>query len=144
MIRLATLNDVPSWLEIVLEVETLFGAMADFEVHARRAIHRGTAIVAPAAGSVLGAALLSRDDQPHSINWLSVRANARRCGVGGRLLTAIAERWSTGDIAVIIFGADIPVGQPARRLYERHGFINRGPTQRGADGGSRDVFVLER
>jgi GNAT superfamily N-acetyltransferase len=144
MSRLATLEDIPSWLALVRDVEPLFGAMPDFEAHARRNIDRGTAIVAHAAARVLGAALLSRADQPHSINWLAVRADARRRGVGSELLNVIINRWPAGNITVVTFGPDVPGGQPARRLYERYGFTSRGPASPGPDGGGRNLYVLER
>jgi ribosomal protein S18 acetylase RimI-like enzyme len=117
--------------------------MVDFDDHARRNIDRGTAIVAVATDMVLGAVLLSREDQPHCINWLAVRHDARRRGIGSQLLIAAMERWPTGDILVVTFGPDITDGLPARRLYERHGFIIRG-TAPGPDDRSRDLYVLER
>lgn len=53
--RLATLQDVSSWLELVPEVEDLLGPMPDFEVHVRRGIKRGTALVMVDSGQVQGA-----------------------------------------------------------------------------------------
>jgi hypothetical protein len=49
---------------------------------------------------VHGAALLSRDDQPHVIHRLAVRTDSRRCGVGSLLMAGIMDRWPTGDITV--------------------------------------------
>jgi len=43
--RLACSQDVQSWLDVVLEVEGLFGPMPDFEGHIRRGVRRGTALV---------------------------------------------------------------------------------------------------
>lgn len=138
-------QDVDSLLELVPEVEPLFGPMPAFDEHAARAIQRGTALVAATQdGRVHGAALLSRDDQPHHINWLAVRESSRGRGVGRQLLLAILELWPTGDIEVITFTADEPRGLPARHLYARSGFIWEGPYVPGPDGAARDLFALRR
>lgn len=140
-IRPARFGDVPSWLELVREVEDLFGPMPAFADRAERAIRRGTAVVAAAGPFVHGAALLSQDDRPHHIHWLSVRATSRRNGIGAALMEAIVDRWPTGDIEVVTFRADNADGLPARRYYENFGFENRGATESGPDGTSRDVYV---
>lgn len=62
--RLATVQDLASWLQFVPELEQLFGPMPDFESHLRRAVERGTALVAVSGDEVAGAAILSRDDMP--------------------------------------------------------------------------------
>jgi hypothetical protein len=67
--RLATLDDVSSWLELVVEAEKLFGPMPTFETPLRNGIKRGTALVAADQGWVVGGALLSRDGHPHQIHW---------------------------------------------------------------------------
>jgi hypothetical protein len=55
----ATREDVASWLEVVREVELLFGPMPDFESVLFRNIGRGTALcVRDASGQVLGGVLL--------------------------------------------------------------------------------------
>ena len=144
-VRLAELRDLDTLLELVPEVEPLFGPMPEFAERAARALCRGTAFVsATDNGRVLGAALLSPDDEPHHIHWLAVRQSARGRGVGRALLGAIVDRWPTGDISVTTFTADEPAGLPARRLYTSSGFTCEGPCQPGPDGGARDLFVLRR
>jgi GNAT superfamily N-acetyltransferase len=133
--------DLPSWLELVREVEYLFGPMPEFAQHAERGMARGTALVVADGSVVHGAALLSRDDQPHRINWLAVRAASRRTGVGGTLMDAILNRWPSGDISVVTFGTDIPAGLPARHYYQQYGFQNMGATEPGPNAGSRDRYV---
>lgn len=142
VVRAAVEADLPSWLELVREVEPLFGPMPDFATHARRAIDRGTALVVAEHRHVLGAALLSRNDQPHHIHWLAVRAAARRRGIGTRLMATILSRWPRGDISVVTFGPDRVDGRPARHYYyTRYGFTNAGVTEPGPDGTSRDRYV---
>lgn len=90
----------------------------------------------------LGAALLSRDDQPHVIHWLAVRGSSRRAGVGSLLMSEIKARWPAVAITVTTFGREIADGTPAHLFYQRHGFESRGPTEPGPDGGLRELFVF--
>ncbi|MFF0243106.1 GNAT family N-acetyltransferase [Rhodococcus pyridinivorans] len=92
--RDATVDDLPSWMQLAAEVEPLFGPMPDFEARVRRAIERRTALVITIGSTVAGAALLSRPNQPHHIYWLAVRSSQRRRGVGHALLAAIVDRLS--------------------------------------------------
>ena len=71
LVRDAIPEDVASWLELADEVEDLFGPMPDIEEHIRRGIARGTAVVVVEGHAVAGAAMLSRDDEPHVIHWLT-------------------------------------------------------------------------
>ncbi len=141
-VRSASSRDVPSWLELVMEVEGLFGPMPGFEGHIRRGLQGGTALVAVDDGDrVVGAALVSADDRPHHIHWLAVRESVRRQGVGTALLTAILERWPTGAVEVVTFSSDLAGGEAARGLYERFGFECQGRADPAPDGGGRDRFV---
>ncbi len=142
-VRLASSRDVPSWLELVAEVEGLFGPMPGFEDHIRRGLQRGTALVVVDDGDrVLGAALVSADDRPHHIHWLAVRESVRREGVGATLVTAILERWPTGAVGVVTFSSEMAGGEAARGLYERFGFECQGRAELAPNGGRRDLFVL--
>jgi GNAT superfamily N-acetyltransferase len=139
-------RDLTSWLELVQEVEPLFGAMPDFAAHARRALDRGSALVVrDRDDTVLGAALLSHGPADHEIDWLAVRADARRRGVAHALLAAIMARWPPpDDIEVVTFGPHVSDGQPARALYESVGFRPAEILPAGPDGGSRQRFVLQQ
>jgi GNAT superfamily N-acetyltransferase len=139
-------EDLPSWLELVAEVEPLFGPMRDFAEHARRAIGRNSALVVrDRRDRVLGAALLSHSGPGREIRWLAVREQARRHGVGGLLLGQILRRWPPpGDIGVVTFGAGVPGGEPARALYQSFGFVAADLLPDGPEGGSRQRFVLRQ
>ena len=137
-------------MRLVSELQDLIGPMPDFEVHARRGIERGTALVVADGERVLGAALLSRDERPQRIHWLAVRASARGQGVGAALLTAILDRWRTGDVEVVTFTQGTAGGEAARRLYERFGFqrvaesvVEASPVGHGAHNSTPD-FRQER
>ena len=142
--RLATQDDLSSWLELIPEAEKLFGPMPTFETHLRRGIDLGTALVVVDQDEVVGGALLSRDGQPHQIRWLYVRQTRRREGAGSALLVAILERWPAGNVGVVTFSADSPGGEPARTLYERFGFECCGSADPALDDGPRDTYLLRR
>ena len=110
--RAATVDDLPSWMQLAAEVEPLFGPMPDFEARVRRAIERRTALVIATGNTVAGAALLSRPNQPHHIHWLAVLSSQRRRGVGHALIAAIVDRWPTETIEVVTFTADTAGGAP--------------------------------
>ena len=142
-VRLASARDVPSWLELVTQVEGLFGPMPGFEDHIQPGLQRGTALVVVDDGDrVMGAALLSADDHLHHIHWLAVRESVRRQGVGAALVTAILGRWPTGSVAVVTFSSEMAGGETARGLYDRFGFKCQGAAEPAPDGGRRDLFVL--
>ncbi len=135
-------GDLVPWLEIVHEVEPLFGPMPEFRLHAERGIARGTALVAVDDDNVRGACLLSPDDVPHEIRWLAVAEGYRRRGAGSLLLESIEAHWQTDDIRVVTLAPSVPGSAAARRLYESRGFELQGPATPGPDGGQRDLYVL--
>ena len=137
-------RDVASWLEVVREVEPLFGPMPGFEAALTRKIGNGTAVCArDAAGQVLGGALLRV--VPHAeIAWLAVRTSARGQGVGHALVADLLRRFAgAAEVTVDAFGADSAAGRPARRLYESFGFAAAELLDRGPEGGTRQRFRLQ-
>lgn len=137
----ATMADIDSWLEIVREVEPLFGPMPDFRGTLERAIaRRGAWCVKDADSAVVGGVLLGRPDRP-AINWLAVRASARGRGVGRLLVDHAIQVFDGADELVVdTFGADNADGAPARRLYESLGFEPAEGLDRGPEGGTRQRF----
>ena len=142
--RAAGLGNVAAWLEIVAEVEALFGPMPTFEDSLRRAIDRRTATVAIDQGEVAGGVLLSAEGRPHRIQWLAVRQSRRGHGVGAALVASALERWPAGDVEVVTFPAEMAAGRAARKLYEKFGFVCCGRAQKAPNGDPRDLFVLSR
>jgi len=116
-------SNVASWLEIVREVEPLFGPMPDFEATLTTNIARTTATcVRDASGGVLGGALL-RVPPNAQIAWLAVRSSARGRGIGRALVADALLRYAFAvEVVVDTFGEDNIEGGPARRLYESFGF----------------------
>jgi ribosomal protein S18 acetylase RimI-like enzyme len=144
IVRDATREDVASWLEIVREVEPLFGPMPGFESVLLRNIGRGTALCArDANGQVLGGVLL-RAPPDARITWLAVRASARRRGVGRALVAEALRRCQPPcEVLVDTFGPDNAEGRAARGLYESFGFTPAECLPDGPEGGSRQRFRLQ-
>jgi SAM-dependent methyltransferase len=140
----AELSDVESWIEIVREVEPLFGPMPDFHDTLARNIARGTALCVRDDTVVLGGMLL-RALPDAQIAWLAVRADARGGGVGRALVAEALRRYTdASEVAVDTFGEDNPQGRAARRLYEAFGFVASEHLERGPEGGTRQRFRRRR
>ncbi|HEY4940866.1 MAG TPA: GNAT family N-acetyltransferase [Rhizomicrobium sp.] len=142
----ATAADIASWLEIVRQVEPLFGDMPMFDLTLKTKIAEGAALcVRSPEGGVLGGVLLGGEAPDHWIRWLAVRASARRGGIGAALLgEVLARRPGPCTISLGTFGEDIIDGRPARRLYERFGFVAGAMLPRGPEGGTRQRYTLVR
>lgn len=145
-VRLATIADIVSWLEIVREVEPLFGPMPQFDVTFKNNVARGTALCADdGIGGVAGGLLLGGQAPDHWIRWLAVRRSARGQGIGEALVEeAMARCPAPCTISLATFGADNAQGKPARELYQRLGFLAGEMLARGPEGGTRQRFTLVR
>lgn len=149
----ATMGDIRGWLELAAEVESLFGPMVDdpnFILALEKNISRESAFcVRENNGSpgsrLLGGVLFSSSNAPnYKIGWLSVSKQERNNGVATALLNHVLQNVDTpSEISVTTFGEDHPAGQPARRFYQKVGFV---PQQEwvpnGPEGGSRQNFKL--
>ncbi len=134
-------GDVPSWLEIVREVEPLFGPMPEFTRHLRRNIERGSALcVRTPSGGIAGG--VTYRPAPHfEISWLAVRAQHQSHGVGRALLAAVLHRYGEQpEVTATTFGEDVLAGQAARRLYLSAGFHAAERLPDGPGGGTRQRF----
>ena len=112
----------------------------------RRNIARGTALCVregdgPPGVPLLGGLLYSPKPPLYSIGWLAVTGLVRRRGLGRALIEHVFQRAeSPAEFVVITFGAACAEGAPARRFYERMGFVPAEPAPDGPEGGSRQVF----
>jgi GNAT superfamily N-acetyltransferase len=122
--ELATPADVASWLELVREVEPLFGPMPDFETTLLTKIEEGDAVCVRSETQVLGGMLLGGTREHGWIRWLAVRDSARGQGVGQRLVEAALEHMGAAHtISLNTFCEENIPGRPARRLYTRLSFV---------------------
>ena len=139
-------SDVASWMELVAEVEPLFGPMPAFTEVIQKHIHRGSAfVVRDDHNNVLGAVLRGGQPPQIQIRWLAVRSAARRSGIGRALIAAALRDLPTPcRVDVVKFGADTPAGAAARGLYMAFGFHPKEHLPTGPEGGSRQRFQLDR
>ena len=142
----AVQDDIPSWLELAQEVVPLFGAMPMFSVTLENKIARGEALCARAPNrSLSGGVLLGGISPEFWIRWLAVRRSVHRQGIGTALVSAAVDRCTAPcTISLATFGEDLAAGNPARALYKQMGFRAGEMLPRGPEGGTRQLFVLER
>jgi len=145
-------EDVPAWLALAAEVECLFGPLVGEPTFLRaleRNVARGSAYSVregdgPPGAPLEGGLLFSAHPPEYRIGWLAVAARARRRGVGRRLVShvlALAAR--PARVSVVTYGEEVVGGAPARRFYERLGFLPAEMTLPGPDGGARQVYRRE-
>ena len=148
-VRRAQREDLNPWLEIVAEVEPLFGPMVDDPVFRRalsRNISRGTAYcIRERDGSpgarLLAGLLLSVHPPIYRIGWLAVARSHRRTGLGTALVEHVVEQIPPpAELVVTTFGPGVRGGAPARRFYEQVGFVPAETLQPGPSGTPRQVF----
>jgi len=146
MVELATTADIESWLDLAREVQPLFGPMPKFDLTLATKIAEGNALcVRRTAGGVIGGVLLGGEPPDNWIRWLAVRSSARRNRVGSVLLDAVLCRWPAPcTISLATFGDDNAEGRPARRFYERVGFVAGEMLPRGPEGGTRQRYTMVR
>jgi ribosomal protein S18 acetylase RimI-like enzyme len=151
-IAVATVDDIPAWVELAREAEPLFGPMVDdpgFHAALRRCVDRGSAFCVRESdgppGSPLVAGLLFSPKPPvYKLGWLVVTSSCRRQGVGRALAQyAIGLIRPPAELTVVTFGEDNEAGQPARHFYESLGFCPGEAAPRGPEGGTRQVYRIQ-
>lgn len=145
-VRPAGNADIQSWLEIVREVEPLFGSMPKFDVTLRTKIaHHGALCACDEQGVVIGGLLMGGSSPDHWIRWLAVRNSARGQGIGAMLVKEALVRCSPPcQISLATFGVDNMQGRAARKLYASLGFVEGEMLPRGPEGGTRQLFRMLR
>jgi GNAT superfamily N-acetyltransferase len=145
----ACTEDIPSWLRLAAEVESLFGPMVNderFLSALRRNVERGTAFCirepdGPPGVPLVGGLLFSPKPPIYCIGWLAVAENWRRQGAGCRLVNYVVGMVQPpAEMVVGTFGEDVEAGRPARRFYEGPDFRPAEPAPNGPEGGSRQIF----
>ncbi len=99
-------------MDLVEEVEPLFGSMANFDDVLERNIHRGTALVVRDGRAVAAGVLFSVRHDRAVIGWLAVRFARRREGLGRELLTETLQRLPQNLDVTLDAGADDYVTKP--------------------------------
>lgn len=145
----ATPQDIPAWLTLAAEVESLFGSLvadASFNNALRKNIQRGSAFCVregngPPGVPLMGAMLWSAHPPRYEIGWFAVALGWHRHGVGRALVEhALSFAHPPAEIAVTTFGEDVPGGEPARGFYRAMGFEPAEPAQPGHGADSRQIL----
>ena len=128
-VRLAETNDLSDWRIVANDVAEIFGnpVMADdpeFLDYAERKMAQKEVFTAidSRTGKCIGFIGLSRHF--NRITWFGVLNEYRNQGIGSKLLkTALNELDSSKEITVETYRENYSLGQPARHVYMKHGFI---------------------
>ena len=149
IVRFASEEDIPGFLELAGQVEQWFGPMVGeprFRTSLAKNIRRRTALVAVTDDEtgLLGGLLFGAQPPAYRVHWLVVAEHARRKGVGRALMADAMRLFVTdpGVVELVTFGADHPgaAASGARAFYERLGFTPAESAAPGPEGGSRQVY----
>ncbi|MEG6551004.1 GNAT family N-acetyltransferase [Desulfocurvibacter africanus] len=128
---LATMQDYDDWLILAREVEHLFGPMADetsFQEALRQLLAMKQAFCVRDGDNGSGCTLLGGiaiDVGENAIAWLAVATQAQGRGIGKALLTRAIEALDPDrNVVVQTFAPEVLQGIPARKLYQRFGFMD--------------------
>lgn len=143
--------DIPAWLTLAAQFESLFGPMVEnpaFLTALDKTIAQGRAFCVraddgPPGAPLLGGILLGSHPPRYEIDWLAVEQQSRRQGVGHVLLSHVLSLIEPpAEVMLLTFAAGIEDGEAARRLYERHGFQPAEPGPTNPAGYATQVFRL--
>jgi ribosomal protein S18 acetylase RimI-like enzyme len=127
-------EDIPAWLDLAAEVETLFGVALTSDDGFLKALHRnvcrGTAMCVREDDDLPGAflcggLLYSPTHRPvYELSWLAVASRCRRHGIGHALVEGFLKTIEPpAEISLLTFCENAPDGAAARHLYESMGFL---------------------
>ena len=117
--------DIVDWLELVREVEPLFGPMIGtdgFQEHLAMVVEAERAFgVRNDRDELSGVIVVSHEK--NEIEWLAVASRDQQNGFGEKLLQyAINQLDGQRPIVVRTFAEGVPTGMGARKLYRKCGF----------------------
>lgn len=122
-IRLATLNDVPKWMDLVRRVKDSFPGLilTEYELILRKKIALGLATAAWEQQDLVGGLLYSLEGK--ELEFLAVSPDRRNKGIATAMIYKMITNFKQGDqLTVITYQEGDAQGIAARRLYERLGF----------------------
>lgn len=83
-------------------------------------------VVVATNGSVIGQTAVDRRPDAHRLVDIAVAPHSRGRGLGTRLLAGIIEDADAAGLPLVL---TVAIGNPARSLYERHGFVIESSTE---------------
>ncbi len=146
-IKLATKQNIDSWMALVDKVKGSFPGLETEETLAEHRktvlefMDKGCAICAKDGDRIVGALLFSKET--NTLCFLAVDAEYRRRHIGEKMFSYMLNLMDAGkDITVITYRADVPEGIPARKFYQKMGFVEGKLTEEF--GSPVQAFVLKR
>ena len=120
-------TDYATWLEMATEVEFLFGPMAqnkEFQDGIKACIQKGNSYCKVNGDGVV-AGIIAVDRERNEISWLAVSEKHRGNNFGDDLVKkAVEELLKNGDIYVQTFFQNNSLGNSAREIYLKNGFVD--------------------
>ena len=140
--------DKPSWRRLAGEVAQLFGFPEmpddpDFSRYMDSKIAKQEALAAadPMTSRIYGVIGFSRTH--NRVSWFAVSEDHRQKGIGTRLLhDAIGQMNASREISVCTFHQEDSLGQSARAIYRKFGFVESKPLHFDDQGHRRSIWVL--
>lgn len=137
--------DIVDWLELVREVEPLFGPMIGmdgFQEHLALVVEAERAFgIRNDRDALCGVIVVSYER--NEIEWLAVASRDRKNGLGEILLQyAFNKLDAQRPITVQTFAEGVPGGQGARKLYRKYGFAEIEPV--GLNPAGLPTVILKR
>jgi len=122
LIRPAELNDLPS----ILEIEKQCPLAAHWTAEQYKAVLGSSVIlVAEQAGKLCGFLSATAAAEDWEIENMAVAPDFQRRGIADQLMRALIRRAESTSASAILLEVR-ESNQPARRLYEKHGFREEG------------------
>lgn len=126
-IRLATNNDIDSWMSLVDKVKDLFpgletdDSMKEHRITVLDFIEKSSAICAEEDDKIVGALLFSKEES--MLCFLAVDPKYRRKHIADKMFLYMLNFMDNKkDILVTTYREDVKEGIPAREFYKHMGF----------------------
>jgi ribosomal protein S18 acetylase RimI-like enzyme len=119
-------DDLSKWLEVANDVSDIMRMKRNdinFIEYAKRKLEQRDAIMAYDKDNNKCAGFIGFSRSNNNITWLGVAKEYHNQGIGSKLLSAALKELNPyKKIAVNTYPSGYLPGQPARRLYFKHGF----------------------
>ncbi len=146
-IELATKQDIDTWMDLVYKVKDNFPGLETQEAldeHRNTVLEfmdKASAICTKADNNIVGTLLFSKET--NTLCFLAVDSEYRRKHIAEKMFSYMLDFMDAEkDIAVTTYRADVPEGIPARRFYNKMGFVEGKLTEEF--GSPVQEFVLKR
>lgn len=128
-VQFALPENLMDWLEVARDVGNIMRCPnmdndPGFLEYAKRKLMQNNAIMAYDTDKKKCAGFVGFSRHNNNITWLGVKEEYRYQGIGTKLLTSALDNLDRNNrISVNTYPKEYLPGQPARRLYFKHGFI---------------------